>query len=96
MKRLFVITLLVLSLIVTNVYAYTVFISGVESGVCVVPNVNLWNKPYGHVTSSINGCSGMPVKVIETKHSNGRTWYHVKTFGTNAGKSGWVLDTFVK
>lgn len=78
-----------------------VFISGVENGRCLVPNINLWNKPGGLYTGArvievIKGCVGLPVKIIETRYIGSRLWYHVKTFGTNAGKFGWLTDSFIK
>lgn len=80
--------------------AQTVFISGVDCGVCVVPDVYLWSKPGGGwgatPVTTVNGCSGIPVRVKETRYVNGVLWYHVETFGVNAGKSGWVIDSFIK
>jgi hypothetical protein len=78
-----------------------VFINGVENGICLVPNVNLWNKPGRtlagtRVISTVKGCVGLPVKIIEVKLVKSRMWYHVKTFGANTGKSGWLLDSLIR
>lgn len=77
------------------------FISGIKSGVCLIPNVNLWNKPGGilagaKVMSTIKGRDGLSVKVIEIRLVGPRVWYHVKTFGINDGKSGWLIDSLIK
>lgn len=77
-----------------------VFTSGVENGICLVPNINLWNKPGGvyvgaRVIASVNGCTGIPVKIVEKRYIEPRLWYYVKTFGANSGQSGWVTDSFI-
>jgi len=77
-----------------------VYIGGIEDGECLVPQVNLWNKPGGlsegaTVTNSVEGCVGLPVQVVETQNLPPRIWYHVQTYGANKGKSGWVSETLV-
>src|SRR3989344_7320671 len=83
-----------------NLNQVIVHISGIENGECVVPSVNLWDKPGGiskgaKVLTSVEGCLGLPVKVLEVRDVPPRNWYHVQTYCTNAGKSGWVSESLI-
>jgi len=68
-----------------------VYMGGLDNGECLVPRINLWDSPQRtRVVDVVPGCVGLPVQVIDTRTVNDLMFYHVRTYGANAGKQGWV------